>query len=234
MVSEGNGWWKYFIAGDSCSSIIFNNHSSPQTTDLSHCGDGWFDGTMNTWIENPLPVKLISFTGTVENGNVTLRWKTTNEASLKGYYLERNDGGGYQDIAFVVSKGNGNYQFTDEKFSTINKASYRIRIVDKDGTYRYSNELFFDLDKDGITLFPNPAKDNISISFGNQVNTIASYQLSLIDIEGKLISTTDVRVGNNSTKIYNLPASLKAGNYLMTITNKETSKVVVKKIQVVN
>ena len=46
MIDEGNGWWKYTLNGVNCSSIIFNNNSQPQTADLTHCGDGWYD---NGW-----------------------------------------------------------------------------------------------------------------------------------------------------------------------------------------
>lgn len=50
MTDEGNGWWKYTLAGVSCSNLIFSNNGSPQTADLYRCGDGWYD---NGWVPAP-------------------------------------------------------------------------------------------------------------------------------------------------------------------------------------
>lgn len=50
MTDEGNGWWKYTLAGVSCSNLIFNNNGSPQTADLYRCGDSWYD---NGWVPAP-------------------------------------------------------------------------------------------------------------------------------------------------------------------------------------
>ncbi len=54
MMDEGNGWWKYFLSGVNCSNIIFNNNGSPQTADLYHCGDGWYDNGWTTTATNAI------------------------------------------------------------------------------------------------------------------------------------------------------------------------------------
>lgn len=46
MIDEGNGWWSYTIADASCTNIVFNDNGAAQTTDLSRCGEGWYD---NGW-----------------------------------------------------------------------------------------------------------------------------------------------------------------------------------------
>lgn len=49
MIDEGSGWWKYTLDGANCSNIIFNNNGSPQTADLTRCGDGWYDNGWTTF-----------------------------------------------------------------------------------------------------------------------------------------------------------------------------------------
>ncbi len=43
MVNDGNGWWSYTIPNATCANVIFNNNGSPQTGDLSRCGEGWYN-----------------------------------------------------------------------------------------------------------------------------------------------------------------------------------------------
>jgi hypothetical protein len=51
MADEGNGWWKYTIAGASCANIVFNNNTAPQTADLLNvCGEKWYD---NGFVSQP-------------------------------------------------------------------------------------------------------------------------------------------------------------------------------------
>ncbi len=46
MNDDGDGWWSYTIAGASCANIVFNDNGSPQTGNLSRCGEGWYN---NGW-----------------------------------------------------------------------------------------------------------------------------------------------------------------------------------------
>jgi hypothetical protein len=49
MQNDGDGWYSYTINGAACVNMVFNNNASPQTTNLSRCGDGWYDDNTKTW-----------------------------------------------------------------------------------------------------------------------------------------------------------------------------------------
>lgn len=85
------------------------------------------------------------FRGKSESEKVVLEWKTREEASLKEFIVERKSTvGDYLTIGTISPKGsNSYYTFTDE---TAFKSSssiyyYRIKIIDTDGSYAYSNIL---------------------------------------------------------------------------------------------
>lgn len=85
------------------------------------------------------------FRGKSESEKVVLEWKTREEASLKEFIVERKSTvGDYLTIGTISPKGsNSYYTFTDE---TAFKSSssiyyYRIKIIDTDGSYAYSNEI---------------------------------------------------------------------------------------------
>lgn len=85
------------------------------------------------------------FRGKSESEKVVLEWKTREETSLKEFIVERKSAvGDYINIGTVLPKGsNSFYTFTDETAfkSTSSIYYYRIKIIDTDGSYAYSNEI---------------------------------------------------------------------------------------------
>ena len=233
MVSEGNGWWKYFIP-DSCSSLIFNNNSSPQTANLSHCGDGWYDGTTNTWVADPLPLKLLGFSGLEKGGQIVLQWSTTNETGVKGYAVERNENGSFVDVGFVKAKnanGNIEYGYTDAPTISSSKLLYRLKMINIDGTYGFSNTIELGTPtKDVFTIFPNPAKGKLYLSFGPDNNSV--YTATLIDITGKIITTKQIEVTGGQGNSFQIPESLRAGTYLLKLVDMKTNAMIIKKVEI--
>ncbi len=223
MVSEGNGWYKYIITGDTCSSLIFNNNSAPQTANLSHCGDGWYDGTIPAWISNPLPLKLISFSGKVTDKKILLDWFVAEETNMKGYAIERSiDGETFLPIEFVAStnnqSGNKNYSYTDYPF-TNGIIYYRLKEVNTDGNFSYSNVIALKVTDIGfIEVFPNPVKEELSIP--NSVLKEGKYTVRINDVIGKEIIRKEVQFGMNQTTSIKLNKQIINGVYYLQLLDK--------------
>ncbi|NMB83038.1 MAG: hypothetical protein GYA14_14595 [Ignavibacteria bacterium] len=86
-------------------------------------------------------VELINFTAKSQNGNVILNWQTAAETNLKHFVVERKSiDGNFFEIAVVEPKSDKNYQYVDQSaFKTLDAVySYRIKIVDNDGSVSYS------------------------------------------------------------------------------------------------
>lgn len=86
-------------------------------------------------------VQLLSFTAKSQNGNVVLSWQTSSESNLKHFVVERKSvDGNFFDIAVVEPRSDKNYQYVDQSaFKTLDAVySYRLRIVDNDGSTSYS------------------------------------------------------------------------------------------------
>jgi hypothetical protein len=119
----------------------------------------------------PLPVELISFTAKATGSAVNLNWETKTEVDNNGFDVERNSTGTWQKIGFVEGHGTANspkyYNFTD-KSVTGNKIQYRLRQVDNDGTFEYSNVVEVELAPTTFTLdqnYPNPFNPATMIRF---------------------------------------------------------------------
>jgi len=120
-----------------------------------------------------IPVELTSFTASVNEGNVVLNWSTATETNNHLFEIERKaETSEYITIGYVEGAGTTtepqNYGYTDNKVET-GTYTYRLKQVDFDGTFTYSNEvevdvtapLSFNLDQN----YPNPFNPTTNISY---------------------------------------------------------------------
>ena len=97
----------------------------------------------------PVPVELTTFNAVYSNGKVNLEWITATETNNYGFEVERRDGNlSFQTIGFVSGAGTSTnrvtYNFTDNNLSS-NKYYYRLKQIDFDGIYEYSQEVLVDI-----------------------------------------------------------------------------------------
>ena len=144
---------------------------------LAVSGMNLFAGTSGGVWRQPLlemiPVELISFIATANGKEVTLVWSTATELNNQGFEVQRKFGS--NDFVTIGSvKGNGtttspnHYSFVD-KLIDVGKYFYRLKQIDFDGTFEYSNEIEVEvrvLDK--FTLeqnYPNPFNPVTTIGY---------------------------------------------------------------------
>ncbi|MDB5223217.1 MAG: hypothetical protein JWN83_1884 [Chitinophagaceae bacterium] len=106
-----------------------------------------------------LPVSLVSFKGTINNGIVKLQWVTGNEMNIDHYEIEKSASGLNWNTAGTTQAINiaqlqNSYMYNDKDPYT-GKSYYRLKIIDKNQAIKYS---------DVISLFnSNPEKPKITI-----------------------------------------------------------------------
>jgi hypothetical protein len=134
---------------------------------------------------NPLPVKLISFTGnSISKGNV-LNWTTASEKNNLSFCIQRSaNGNQFLPLAIVNGHGNSsNLQYYSYIDSTVfnNSFYYRLKQIDDDGKYAYSSVIRIetaDRDLQEVVAYPNPAAtDDIHILTSNTVYSFCIYNL---------------------------------------------------------
>lgn len=118
-----------------------------------------------------IPVMLSSFTGRLVGNAVQLRWTTAQEINASHFDVQRSaDGLNFVSIGQVTATGNSDiprqYGLDDLQFKK-GLNYYRLRQVDLDGKFAYSQVVLIRVKKDGepeVLLFPNPAKDAITVN----------------------------------------------------------------------
>lgn len=78
------------------------------------------------------------------NGDISIRWQTTSENNVKFFVIERRTQySDYIEIATLNPESDRYYEYVDKNVfkSNDNIYFYRIKIVDKDGSVSYTNEI---------------------------------------------------------------------------------------------
>ncbi len=161
--------WKSTNSGSSWSQVTTGDYS---TRTVSLTGQTSFGVYTVSDASNPLPVELTSFTATVKGRGVELAWKTATEVNNAGFEVEKNVSGSWSKIGYVEGAGNSNapktYTFADA--SAKGTVSYRLKQIDRDGKFEYSNtvEAVVALTSEDYSLsanYPNPFNPSTKISF---------------------------------------------------------------------
>jgi poly(beta-D-mannuronate) lyase len=132
------------------------------------------------------PVHLISFNAIQNNNLIQLHWKVENEINFLSYAIEKsNNGVNFENIGNITANNSNNYIFEINNPNQL-KQYFRLKLINQDGTFQYSSIVVIRLnDKTEISLYPNPAKDFVSIN----VNTLTpNTYLVLNDFTGRIIS----------------------------------------------
>lgn len=172
----------------------------------------------------PLPIQLSSFNGTYTDGVSSLNWATSQEINSDHFELLRSfNGNDYEVAANVRAAGNNGkaYQFKDKVTVPGNVVYYKLKQVDKDGQFSFSNIIKLNVSKGktSLQLFPNPVINDFTATL--TVDKSASATLLIRNVTGQTVYTKTVNLikGNNSLVVTD--ASLKTGMYYVSIINDE-------------
>jgi hypothetical protein len=123
-------------------------------------------------LEDAVPVELISFTASANNDIVNLNWSTATELNNSGFEIQRkNENSDWNPIGFIKGYGTtttqNNYNYTDQS-PVAGSNIYRLKQIDYDGTFDYSNEVEVEIVPAEYVLqqnYPNPFNPTTTINF---------------------------------------------------------------------
>lgn len=170
-----------------------------------------------------LPIVMKPLKATYSNGVAQLYWSSLQEYNSNYYeVLKSSDGVNFNAIARVQAKGNSeteiNYSFKDIH-ADAGLSYYRLKLVDKDGTYQYSNIATLNVSVKGVNItgvYPAPFTDKVNIAISSEKADRAV--LNLFDNTGKLLASQQQPIGKGITNLAltNL-GRLASGFYILKV-----------------
>ena len=166
-----------------------------------------------------VPVELFFFNAQqIDKQVVKLNWATSSELNADYFDIEKsNDGVHFKAIRQVKAAGNSSkktdYIFNDNLLTTDKIVYYRLKQMDINGTFKYSKTvaIYNTIDKkSSLKVYPNPAKNAITIDNSTAIKSINIYNLQGILINKSMINTIDI-------------SNYSAGIYLLEVENTEGS-----------
>ncbi len=183
-----------------------------------------------------VPLTLTDFSATLKDCQPFLTWTTESEINTARFEIERSNASNSNDWKFVgtvAANGNSsskiNYSFNDKGINaTSEKVFYRLKMIDKDGRFNYSNILpvLVNCKTGNLIVYPNPVHDgklNVSLS-----GTVGYAEANLISTTGQVVLKSKMNNGTNYLNVSNLVD----GVYVLKISDKngfeKTIKVSIK------
>ncbi|RMF60593.1 MAG: hypothetical protein D6743_14740, partial [Calditrichaeota bacterium] len=127
----------YFLAGDQSTDI---------GTQLAQFDQNPLQVQSTAQDFGTVPVELVSFTAAADGNDVKLAWVTATETDNFGFDIERRgeSEATWKKVGFVAGKGTtanpSRYSFVDRALPP-GKYDYRLKQIDFDGTYEYTNAI---------------------------------------------------------------------------------------------
>lgn len=236
-------------SGGKWDTIPFANIAWLQSNTISY---RFFEDSINVYFATPdigvvkykldvksvLPLHLLSFTGTIKNDNAQLQWRTTAEQNLKGYDVERStDTQQFNRIGSIAAAnrpGSQTYNYTDDGFAVAvgkenNTVYYRLKMVDIDGKYRYSNTIKLSRAGSGIvslSAYPNPVVNTLNLHFVS--SSSGNYNISITGVTGKQYYNGTYKATQGES-VTGIPVNqLAAGVYMVTVKDAEGKTTILK------
>lgn len=168
----------------------------------------------------PLPVELTSFSASLLEPHVELNWETASEINSDFFAVERSENGkDFKEVGRLKAAGDSDvplqYRYIDEQIANRLSGSvfYRLRTVDFDGSFEYSDITTVTLSDDDIPMITAFAREGQqSLKLFTRAIEPGDYRVWITDLSGRKVFEQDLQlapkesyelgVGNLSQSIY--------------------------------
>lgn len=182
----------------------------------------------------PLPVTLTKFSAAKKDCIISAAWSVENELNFSHYELQASsDGITYSTLNTVVANNIRNY---NSAFDISTQSAQlrggtnillRLKMVDKDASFKYSNVIPVNSSCDGKSSFviygyPNPVSTETAITIAARGGLFnGNYNVSILDMAGKVIVIKNVNLNNVQNFRFEFGTMLANGKYMIMVQNQE-------------
>lgn len=195
------------VSGGNFASVLTDDPDTPAPN----------DPTVTVLNSFPLPVTFSNFRAYQKSSDIELAWQIVTEINTYKYDVEKSSNGRtFVKIGQVMATGgNGviDYAFLDVQPNSGDNF-YRLRVVDRDGNFKYSAIVRVNLSNASQLIFyPNPVTER---QINVQMNKLPKgrYEFVLYNANGQSVFSKYIdHPGGSAAEVIQLPVSLASGLY---------------------
>lgn len=250
VVTDVNGFYTWETASDLDFAITLDTstfpplygYSTDSKEDAGFLGGfgGQTDPGNNFGIAAvTFPIELLSLAVEQESLGANLNWITSSEINSDFFSVERSlDPIGFQnpeELGRVKAAGFSSkdvaYSFYDRDvmLTGVDRAYYRLRTVDLDGTYAYSHIVELTLTRNNrfsVRAYPNPVAGQKSITIDYVSERSGRVEYQLISMAGQLIAGGESPFAEAAGSIEVSTKDLTPGIYVIRLTNESSTQII--------
>ncbi len=174
--------------------------------------------------EGSLPITLVDFYGRQLGNSIKINWTTASETNNEYFVIERSsDNVNFENISIIDGAGNStillDYSFTDSE--PLNATGYyRIKQVDFNGEYTYSNPISVSFKAEENVTFINDIYNN---NCGIQITSSTSHNanLSVFSITGAKVYGQTINI-TEGTSMFNISNQVSKGTYIIILQTADS------------
>ncbi len=162
----------------------------------------------------------------IQNRYAQLSWSWAEPDIVSQFDIERSSATtDFETIGSVPANSSpaGNYSFDDMQ-PLNNENYYRLKITYLDGSVKYSPTKKVSFNFDALTIYPNPAKDQIFIRNNDHFTQNKNLTILLADVSGRIVAKRVVTTAGVNTISYDLPSGISQGMYILWLINTNGQK----------
>ena len=240
LATIGGGQWTVTVEGVGPDSGGNQVTSVVSLIYADEASDGnLLDNAAGLILNELLPVEFSYFNARNQDcQTVNVAWQTQSEINNDGFFIERSIGSTdhFESLGFVEGRGNSNteqnYTFEDDinGFKSSGNIYYRIKQVDIDGRYDYTDIVTVDLDCDDtairISVYPNPTINDLYVNVDGDLAVASS--IVILNSLNQVIATLPVDQTDSRTKID--MTKYVSGMYFIKVLDNTSEILFTKKI----
>lgn len=173
-----------------------------------------------------LPIELLYLKVTQYQNNVLLTWLTATETNNSHFIIEHSiDAQQFTEVGRVAGSGTS---LTPQTYSFIHERPhlgvnyYRLRQVDFDGTFEYSDIINVEFERKGFHIFPNPVESALHLQFNTSQMEI---EVNITSITGKVIHSEVVDFSGGAMLITFDIENYPMGVYFLSVNDGKEIQV---------
>jgi hypothetical protein len=172
-----------------------------------------------------LPVELMSFTATQEDGSVELKWSTASEQNSELFVIDKSTNGeDWERVGSVAASGYSavvrTYSLLDQQPFT-GESLYRLRQVDQDGGESDFVYAGVNVPASGLSVTVSSTLDDVKVLICSNVSGDMSFHV--YDLLGRRLQQHELSYLANEPKSIGIGGDLQPGSYLASWSDGDQS-----------